>query len=155
MSNTYTQLTCHAIFAVKYRDALLTDDIRPRVFGFLSECIRARNQKPLAVGGYRDHVHVLFGFSPETKLSDIIGQIKSDSSAWINQNKLISNRFQWQVGYSGFTCSKDHRDASIQYIMNQESHHRKESFYVEYHRLMEENEVRVNEKYEFEFFNDI
>jgi REP element-mobilizing transposase RayT len=155
MANTFTQLTCHAIFAVKYRDAVLTESIRPKVFGFLSECLSVRNQTPLAVGGFSDHVHVLFGFTPDARLSDIIGQIKSDSSAWINAHKLCNGHFHWQTGYSAFTCSKDHRRRAIQYIMDQEKHHRVCSFREEYLSLMIENDVHVDERYAFEFFDDI
>jgi putative transposase len=155
MANTYTQLTCHVVFAVKHRNALLDESVRPRVFGFLSECLSVRQQRPLAVGGYYDHVHLLFGFTPDARLSDIIGQIKSDSSSWINEKKLCKNHFLWQAGFSAFTCSKAHRHQAIQYIMNQEAHHKGHSFREEYERMMIENGITFDQRFAFEFFDDV
>lgn len=79
--------------------------------------------------------------------------IKSSSSKWINENKFIVGKFHWQEGFGGFSCSKNHRDVLIKYIMNQEEHHSKKSFKEEYLELLKENEVDYDEKYLFDFFD--
>ena len=80
-----------------------------------------------------DHVHILFGMRPTQTLSDLMQDIKGDSSKWINQKGYIRGKFSWQEGYGAFSFSKSHVDSVIDYIKNQENHHKKNTFIEEYH----------------------
>jgi putative transposase len=155
MANTYTQLTYHAVFAVKFRERLLTDDIRPRIFEYISGVITHSGYKSLAVNGYRDHVHVLFGAKPNQCLSDAMQLIKGKSSQWINDEFGFRGKFRWQEGYGGFTCSQSHRHNLIRYIMNQEEHHRRTTFQDEYIGLLDYFEIPYEDRYLFEFFPEV
>lgn len=79
-----------------------------------------------------DHVHILFGMRPTQSLSDLMQDIKGDSSKWINKKGYISGRFSWQEGFGGFSYGKSQVNNVIDYIKNQEIHHRKKSFTEEY-----------------------
>jgi REP element-mobilizing transposase RayT len=103
MANTYTQLNTHVVFAVKGRENALTSKIRPEVFKYISGILTNIKQFSLAVNGYKDHVHIFFEMSPNKSLSDIVKIVKTNSSKWINDNRLIGSRFSWQEGYSGYT----------------------------------------------------
>jgi len=74
-------------------------------------------------------------------VSDLMCRLKSASSKWINENKLIAGKFEWQSGYSAFSCSRSHRTRSINYIINQEQHHARRSFKDEYLEMLLKNEI--------------
>ena len=96
-----------------------------------------------------DHIHILFGFRPSQSLSELMQDIKGDSSRWINEQRFVKGRFSWQEGYGAFSYSKSHVPRVIKYIQNQEIHHRKKSFIEEYIKMLDDFDVDYNERYIF------
>lgn len=96
-----------------------------------------------------DHIHVLFGMRPAQSLSDLMRDIKGDSSLWINENKIVAGKFTWQEGYGAFSYSKSQIPAVATYIENQELHHKKKAFIEEYLKILQDFEIEFNEKYIF------
>jgi REP element-mobilizing transposase RayT len=96
-----------------------------------------------------DHVHILFGMRPTQSLSDLMQDIKGDSSKWINENRLVPGRFSWQEGYGGFSYSKSQISAVANYIENQERHHKKKTFVEEYLKILKDFEIDYDERYIF------
>jgi REP element-mobilizing transposase RayT len=152
MANTCTQLNVQTVFAVKGRENILSLNTRICLFEYFSGILTNIKQYPLAVNGYRDHVHIFFELNPGTSLSDVLEIIKTNSSKWINQNKFVLGKFEWQRGYSGFTYSKSQRNNVIQYIMNQENHHKSKSFKEEYLDMLKKCDMKYDERYIFEFY---
>lgn len=152
MANTYTQLNVQTVFAVKGRDNILTSNFRNQLFEYIAGILRNSKQYPLAINGYKDHVHIFFELNPDTSLSNILELVKSNSSKWINLNHFIMGRFEWQRGYSGFTYSKSQRNSVIQYIRNQENHHKTQTFREEYLEILRKFEMEYDERYIFEFY---
>lgn len=152
MANTYTQINIHVVFAVKGRNNLLHDHFIHRLFEYISGIMVNLKQFPLAVGGYKNHVHVFFEQNPDTPLSDIMEKVKANSSKWINQNKFVMGHFEWQRGYGGFSYSRSQRNNVIQYIINQEEHHRIKTFQEEYKEILKNFEIEFKEQYLFEFY---
>jgi REP element-mobilizing transposase RayT len=107
----------------------------------------------LAVNGYKNHVHIFFELHPTTNLSDVLQVVKANSSRGINSNFFVNGRFEWQRVFSGFTYSKSQRDGVIQYIMNQEIHHKGQSFQKEYLEMLRKFEMEYDERYIFEFYD--
>jgi putative transposase len=152
MANTYTQISIHAIFAVKHRENFITKQWRDRLHSYVSGVLKSEDATSLAVGGWLDHVHVFFGMPPTKNISDILRVVKANSSKWINENRLVKGKFQWQEGYAAFSYSRSQRDTVINYIMQQEEHHQKKSFKEEYLEMLKNFEVDFDEKYLFEFY---
>ena len=152
MSNTYSQITIHAVFAVKYKENLIVKSWRDSMHEYIAGILRLEGLKPLATGGWLDHVHILFGMPVTMNISDILRIVKSKSSKWVNEEKKINHKFNWQEGYGGFSVSRDHRDKLIKYIINQEEHHSVRNFKSEYLELLDEYEIEYDPKYLFEFF---
>ena len=152
MANTYTQINIHAVFAVQGRKNYLKREIRKRIFEYISGIIKGLELYPLAVNGFTNHVHVFFELKPNISISKVLQVIKSNSSKWINENNLVSGKFEWQKGYGVFSYSRSQRDTVIKYIMAQENHHKKRSFKNEYLHLLKKNEIEFNEKYLFQFY---
>lgn len=153
MANTYSQITIQCVFAVKGRDNFITHEWRDRLHQYISSIINNSGAFPLAVGGWKDHVHILVGLPTSLSIADLMNKVKSNSSKWINEMKFLKGKFQWQEGYSAFSYSKSHRDLVIKYILNQEEHHHKKSFRDEYFKMLQDFEIQFNEKFAFEFYD--
>lgn len=115
----YTQLLTHLVFAVKYRDRLLTKEIRDEVFSYISGIITNRKHKSLIINGVSDHIHTLIGLNPNDKISDLVGTIKKSSSTFINQKGWLLGKFHWQDGYGAFSYGRSQLDTVYKYIANQ------------------------------------
>ena len=152
MANTYTQINIHAVFSVKGRENIITNHFRNRLHEYISGIINNTNNFSLAVNGYKDHVHVFFELNPALALSEVIRDIKANSSGWINKNRFVLGHFNWQEGYGAFSYSKSQRDEVINYIMTQEEHHRHRSFKEEYLNLLKKFEIPFKDHYVFEFY---
>jgi len=153
MSNTYSQITIHAVFAVKHRENFIIKEWRDNLHQYISGIITNKEATSLAVGGWKDHVHILFGMPVTTCLSDFISVVKANSSKWINEQHFLKAKFQWQEGYGAFSYSRSQRDTVIKYIMSQEEHHRTKTFKDEYLKMLTDFEVTYESKYLFEFYD--
>jgi REP element-mobilizing transposase RayT len=152
MANTYTQMNIHAVFSVKGRGNFISEKWNDELFKYVSGTLKETKNYSLAVGGHRDHVHVFFELHPTNSVSDVLKNIKSKSSKWINEKRLVDGHFQWQAGYGGFTYSRSQRNDVIKYIMNQKNHHSSKSFKDEYLDLLRKNEIKYDDAYVFEFY---
>ena len=153
MANTYSQITIHTVFAVKFGENFILKNWRDNLHQYISGIITNKGAKSLSVSGWKDHVHVLFGMPVTTCISDFMSVIKANSSKWINDMQFLKGRFQWQEGYGAFSYSKSQRDVIIKYIMNQEEHHKTQSFKDEYLKMLTDFEVVYEDKYLFEFYD--
>lgn len=102
-----------------------------------------------------DHIHILFGANPNDKISDLVGCIKKESSKLINGNGWSNGKFHWQDGYGAFSYSRSQLDNVYNYILNQERHHKKRNFREEYTTLLKKFSIQYEERFLFEFFDDI
>jgi REP element-mobilizing transposase RayT len=149
MANTYTQLYIHCVFAVKYRAALLHPDWDERVRLYIAATVQNAGHKMLAINNVPDHLHFFVGLNPDRSISEMLRLVKGDSSEFINKEKLIPHKFQWQEGYGAFSHSKSQVQQVVQYIHNQQEHHRKVVFLDEYRKLLTNFSVEFDEKYIF------
>jgi REP element-mobilizing transposase RayT len=138
---------------VKGRENLITKQFRDELHSYMSGILRGDGAYPLAVGGWKDHVHVFFELNPDTKISDLMRELKSTSSRWINDHKHVRGKFQWQEGYGAFSYSRSQRNDVITYIENQEKHHETKTFREEYLGLLKKFEIEFKDEYVFEFYD--
>lgn len=150
MPNTYSQLYIHVVFAVKRRENLIASDWKTNLFKFMNGIVVNKRDKVMCLNGVSDHVHILLSISPATRISDIVRDIKANSSRWINENKLVRGKFEWQNGFGAFSVSPGRVDRTIDYIKNQENHHKRKSFREEYLHLLKLSGVEFDERYIFE-----
>ncbi|HMW65449.1 MAG TPA: IS200/IS605 family transposase [Chitinophagaceae bacterium] len=149
MANTYTQIHIQAVFAVSNRLCIINEKWEDELYKYISGIVQNQGHKLLAINGMPNHVHVFFGMRPSQSLSDLMQDIKGDSSKWINQKKLTMGKFSWQEGYGAFSYSKTHVERVIRYIKNQKQHHEKISFTEEYLDMLRKFGVDFNEAYIF------
>jgi putative transposase len=149
MSNTYTQIHIHVIFAVRFRIGVIRNEWRDELYRYMSGIIQKNEHKLLAINGMEDHVHIFFGMRPVQSLSDLMQDIKASSSKWINEKQFVKGRFEWQSGYGAFSYSKSQVPDVIRYIRNQEMHHRKMTFLEEYREMLKRFGVEYDDRYIF------
>ena len=150
MSNTYHQVYIQAVFAVKYREAIITSDCKSKILSVIGNLINETGCKTLIVDGTEDHVHCLFSLKPTISISELMKIVKGKSSKFINDHQLTKHKFEWQEGYGAFSYSKSHIDAVYKYIANQEEHHKNQNFKDEYISFLNKFNVKFDEKYIFE-----
>lgn len=151
MANTYSQIYIQIVFAVRGRENLIAKENREELHKFITGIVSNREQKLLAIFAMPDHVHILIGIKPNITISDLVRDIKSGSSKFINDSKWINGKFNWQEGYGAFSYSKSQLDNVIKYILNQESHHKKQTFKEEYISFLEKFEIEYDEIYLFQW----
>ncbi len=119
------------------------------LYQYITGIIQNQEHKVLAINGTEDHIHIFIGMRPSQSISDLLQDIKASSSKWINDKKFLKIKFEWQSGYGAFSYSKSHVDKVINYIKNQEEHHKKETFKEEYLKFLKVFEIEYNESYIF------
>jgi len=151
MSETFSQLYIHIVFAVNGRENLIDESWKSDLNKYIAGIITKKKQKSIIVNGMADHIHVFIGLTPATAISDLVRDIKNNSSNFINKNNFVKGKFSWQPGYGAFSYSRSQMDNVYNYILNQEKHHKKRSFKEEYHALLKKFEIKFNEKYLFDW----
>ena len=97
MANTYTQLYIHVVFATKRRGEIdIPEEHREEVEKYL--CGIAKNLKchPIAIYCNPDHLHFLYSQPPSASVSDVVRDLKTFSSRFINEKNLTKGHFEWQ-----------------------------------------------------------
>jgi len=154
MAKTFTQIYIQYVFAVQGRDNLLRDTFREEVFKYMAGIIREKKQKPIIVNGTSNHVHVFVGLKPNMLISDLVRDIKNNSTNFINSNRWLPGRFSWQEGYGAFSYGHSQLEQVYNYILNQQHHHCKRTFREEYLELLKRFDVEYDERNLFEWYDD-
>ena len=154
MAHTYTQLYTHIVFAVKGRANLISKSWRSNLYQYITGIVKNKSEKLMVIGGVSDHVHILLSTKPDCKMSDLVRDIKANSSRWINENMLVQGKFEWQRGFGAFSVCPANLNIIIAYIRNQEEHHKQTTFREEYLEFLETYKIEYAPKYLFEEVGD-
>jgi putative transposase len=150
MANTYSQLYIHIVFAVKGRQNLISTIWKDEVYKYITGIITNKDQKLIVINGMPDHVHILIGLKPDKSISDLVRDIKANSSKFINDKKWINGKFEWQTGFGAFSYSHSQLTNVINYIRNQEEHHKTKTFKEEYIEFLKLFQVDFKNEYLFD-----
>ena len=153
MANTYSQIYIQIVFSVKGRANLISSKNREELHKYITGIVTKRDQKLLSIFAMPDHTHLLVGIKPNISISDLVRDIKAGSSKFITDSNWVKGKFSWQEGYGSFSYSRNQIDNVINYILNQEGHHKKKSFKDEYIDLLQKFEIDFNEQYLFEWID--
>ena len=145
--STYTQIIYQIVFGTKRRERTLTKGKRDDLYMYISGVLKNKKCHLYRIGGIEDHIHILMDLHPTVSLSSIVKDIKLSSTEYIKENKLFAEFDGWQNGYGAFTYSIREKDILIEYIKNQEAHHKVKSFKEEYLELLKEQDITFDEKY--------
>jgi REP element-mobilizing transposase RayT len=121
--NTFTNIYLHIIFCTKYRDAAIGEYWKSDLHAYIASVINANGHRAIIVGGVSDHIHILLLYNPKQSVSDLVRDVKIESTQWINKMHHTMCRFAWQKGYGVFSYSSSQMETVRRYISNQETHH--------------------------------
>ena len=153
MPNTYSQLYIQIVFAVKGRQNFIIEEMREETQKYMSGIIAANKQKLYAIYCMSDHTHILVSIQPSIAISDLVRDIKANSSSWIKNKFHNLSSFAWQEGFGAFSYSKSQSQQVVNYILNQPEHHKKKTFKEEYIEFLNAFEIEFDNKYLFEFYD--
>ena len=145
MGHTLTNVLVHVVFATKNREKTLTAAIRERLHAYLAQVANNQGARTYLVNGGLEHVHLLLRLPARRPLSDLVRDLKSNSSGWLRRE--LSPNFSWQRGYSAFSVSYSNLGAVYEYIRDQEGHHRRHTYEEELTSLLKRNELEFDERY--------
>jgi putative transposase len=149
VANTYTQIYIHVVFAVEGRQNLIPSEHGEELRKFITGIVTAQEHKLIAINSMPDHLHLLIGMRPDAALSDLVGDIKTGSSNFINKRRWVAGRFSWQEGFGAFSYARSQLGTVIRYLENQPRHHAKKTFRQEYIELLEKFGVEYDQRYIF------
>ena len=152
MATTYSQIYIQIVFAVKGRQAFIKESFREELQKYISGIIAEKKQKLYAIYCMPGHTHILVSSKPDIAISDLVRDIKSNSSSFIKEQEFVKD-FAWQVGFGAFSYAKSQSLQVVDYILNQPKHHEKKTFKEEYVAFLEKFEIEYDEKYLFEFYD--
>ena len=151
MANTYSQMYVQVVIVVKFREALIQKTWKEELYKYITGIVTNKGQKMLRINGVENHIHMLLNVQPNIALSDLMRDVKANSTKWINDQGFCKHVFRWQEGFGAFTYSISQIDKVIKYIDNQEQHHKTKTFKSEYLSLLNNFEVDYKEEYLFDF----
>lgn len=135
----YAKVLIHLIWATKNRLPLITGDLKPLLLSHIKENCRLKSIYIESINCVEDHIHILLSLGTEQAISKVVMLIKGESSFWVNKQKLISQKFEWQDEYLALSVSESIAEKVRQYIDKQEDHHKKRTFSEEYDEFLKLN----------------
>ena len=145
--STFTQTLYQIVFSTKLREPTLLKDRRQLLFKDIWGILNKKKCHLYRINGVEDHVHVVTSLHPTVALASVVKDIKLGSSAFIKEHLIFPDFNGWQDGYGAFTYSINEKDKLIEYVKNQEEHHKKLTFRQELIMLLEEHGIEFDEKY--------
>jgi REP element-mobilizing transposase RayT len=146
MSHTYSQNVIHVVFSTKGRQKTISPEFQVRLWAYVVGVCQKLEILAYAVGGTEDHIHLLIQVPPTLPVAKAVLTIKSNSSRWANEQ---DRRFGWQHGYGAFSVSSSNVPAVVQYIRNQQAHHKKGGFEEEFVALLKKHGIAFDPKFVF------
>ena len=154
MSETFTQLYIHLVFAVRNYNDVILERWEPDLFRLFDEIIVHNGHQTVIIGGTQNHIHILIKQNPSQAVSDLMREVKRQSSYYINHHLLEHPSFHWQEGYVAFSHTRSQVNAVYKYIEKQKEYHRKRNFKEEYldleNRFNEEDFEEMIFKYKYQ-----
>ena len=147
---SYVSSHIHCVFSTKERRPMIAPELRERLWPFMGGIARQNQMKAIEIGGVADHVHILLSLPSTVSIAKALQLIKGGSSKWVHETFPEHRLFNWQAKYGAFGVSVSQLGKIIQYIRNQEEHHRKMSFQEEFLALLKKHRIDYDERYLWE-----
>ena len=141
--STYTQILYQIVYSTKFREKTLGAKNRKELYKYIWGILNNNKCHLYQIGGVEDHIHIITHLHPSVALADL----KLASSDYINNKKIFSNFNGWQDGYAAFTYSIEAKENLINYVKNQEEHHKTKTFVEELKELLIEHKIEFDEKH--------
>ena len=145
--SAYRQILYHIVFRTKGSKKTINQTHSADLYKYIYGIIKNKNCKLLRINGMEDHIHIFSDLHPSIALADYVREIKVSSSKWIKESGFFPGFEGWGIKYCALTYSFKDQDTIINYIKNQQEHHKRESFQDEIVRLFKEQGIDLDEKW--------
>jgi len=146
MTHSFRSHYFHLIWSARNRVPLITRENQSSLYAYMGGVIKNYDGKLMEAGGTFDHVHLLVGLSLPDKFSDLVRDVKTNSSLWLKKNST-QQYFAWQEGYGSFSVSYSSLEKVKHYIKNQKEHHKTKSFDEEYLQLLKKHKISYDTRF--------
>jgi len=147
MAQTLTSILVHIVFSTKNREPLIPESVEADLFAYIGGICRGSGCALLAAGAAADHIHLLVSLAKTARVSDLLLEIKRDTSSWIKQKAPGLGGFRWQEGYGAFSVGRSQVESLHRYFARQKSHHQRMSFQEELLALLNRYQVEYDDRY--------
>ena len=147
MPQSLTKVYVHLTFSTKNRYPFIDNSIKNELWEYLGGICRGLECNPIQIGGYKDHIHICCLLSKKISQVELVLKVKKNSSKWIKTKGNRYATFYWQEGYGLFSVNPSELDIVVQYIKNQDEHHRKRSFQEELLAFLNKYNVEYDERF--------
>jgi putative transposase len=144
MPQSLVKMLAHVVFSTKNRVDLIPPDLESELYAYIHGIIENNKAKLIIGGGTSNHTHLLISLG-RNDISNLIGDIKRDSSVWMK--KKGASKFYWQKGYGAFSIGQSQVPEVSRYIRDQKDHHNKQNYQDEFRALCRKYEVEIDERY--------
>jgi REP element-mobilizing transposase RayT len=145
--SSYRQILYHIIFRTKDGKKTLAQEPIKELYAYILGIVKAKNCFLYRINGMEDHIHLLCDLHPSIALANYVRDIKTASSLWLKQHGKFPAFEGWAEGYAALTYAWRDKDMIVDYIRNQQEHHKKETFEEEYRRLLEDAGIKIDDRY--------
>lgn len=142
----FIRIWVHLVWSTKNRKKIISSDLKNKLLEHIKTNCKEKGIWLDSINCVNDHIHLLISLNAEMPISKLVMLIKGESSHWINKNKLVKGKFEWQDEYFAVSVSESVIPKVRDYIKNQEEHHRIKSFSEEYDEFMKKYGVKNKDK---------
>lgn len=147
MPQSLVRMLVHVVFSTKNRADLIIPEIENNLFGYMHGIVENNKSKLILANGTENHVHLLISLGKTLSISELIGDIKRDSSSWIKQQDKEFNDFYWQEGYGAFSVGQTEDEIVLKYIAKQKEHHKTKDYKTEFRGFLKKYNIEYDERY--------
>jgi len=140
--HSYTKVWIHFIWSTHNKEKVLSKEIRKTISDYLYDYVKEKNIYMKINHINAEHVHTLINLPTNISIEECIKLFKGSSSYYINSKSLLNHKFTWGRGYGAFSVSESNVRKVIDYIKNQDEHHRVKSFTEEYEMFINKYGVK-------------
>ncbi len=140
----YTKVMIHFIWSTKNRNKIISKKLKPLLLNHIKENSIAKGIFLDSLNCVEDHIHLLISLGTEQTISKVAMLIKGESSFWVNKQRILKEKFEWQDEYIALSVSESGISKVQLYIASQEEHHHKKTFNEEYEEFLSEHGFNRN-----------
>ncbi len=150
MAGKYLSVNIHMIWSTKGRRRLLNPEWRHRLHAFLGSIARFKNARLKEANSQPDHIHLYVSLPSTISISELVNAFKANSTRWIRQTFPNDPWLGWQDGYAAFSVSSSLEKGVVEYIRDQDEHHRRHDFEGELLDLLGRHGIEYDPRYVFD-----
>ena len=150
MTQSFACIYVHLIFSTKDRTDWIREDWENELHRYFAGTLRNQGNKLIEAGGTPNHVHLLFSIAKQSSMSNIVRDLKANSSSWVHRELPECRGFAWQAGYAAFSVSYSSIADVQAYVREQKEHHRTRTFQEEFLAFLEKHHIEYDPKYVFD-----